>query len=51
MPDVLAAVRELVPWMQGRADALDREAAFPAEEMSRIALAGGLSPPLPVLRG
>jgi alkylation response protein AidB-like acyl-CoA dehydrogenase len=45
----LNAVRELVPWMQSRADALDREAAFPAEEIDRLRCVGALSPPLPLL--
>ena len=43
-----AAVAELVPWMQGRADGLDREAGFPAEEIERLRRVGALSPPLPV---
>jgi alkylation response protein AidB-like acyl-CoA dehydrogenase len=42
------AIGELVPWMQARADALDREAAFPSEEVARLRRAGALSPPLPV---
>jgi hypothetical protein len=29
MSDLLLVVAEWVPWMQGRADQLDREAAFP----------------------
>ncbi len=41
------AVSELVPWMQGRADWLDREAGFPAEEIERLRQVGALSPPLP----
>jgi alkylation response protein AidB-like acyl-CoA dehydrogenase len=46
---LLTAVGELVPWMQGRADALDRDAAFPAAELNRLRAAGALSPALPVL--
>ena len=41
-------IDELIPWMQNRADALDREAAFPAEELVCLRRAGALSPPLPV---
>ncbi len=41
-------VAELVPWMQARAEAADRDAAFPAEEVSALGRAGALSPPLPV---
>lgn len=48
MSALLAAVSELVPWMQQRADALDRNAAFPADEISRLRHIGALSPPLPV---
>ncbi len=39
---------ELVPWMQGRAEALDRDAAFPAEEVDSLRRCGALSLPLPV---
>ena len=49
MSALLTAVSDLVPWMQGRADALDRAAAFPTEEIVRLRGAGALSPPLPVL--
>jgi len=45
MPNVLA---ELVPWMQARAEALDRDAAFPVEEVDRLWQRGLLSLPLPV---
>ena len=48
MSDLLAAVSEVVPWMRGRAAALDRDATFPAEEIERLRRAGALSPPLPV---
>jgi alkylation response protein AidB-like acyl-CoA dehydrogenase len=41
-------IAELIPWMQARADALDRDAAFPAEEIDCLRRAGALSPPLPV---
>ena len=44
----MQAVAELIPWMQARADALDRDAAFPAEEIDCLRRAGALSPPLPV---
>jgi len=49
MSALLTAVSQLVPWMQGRADALDRDAAFPDEEIDRLRAVGALSPPLPVL--
>jgi alkylation response protein AidB-like acyl-CoA dehydrogenase len=49
MSECLRAVSDLVPWMQSCADALDRDAAFPQEEIDRLRLAGALSPPLPVL--
>jgi hypothetical protein len=39
---------EIVRWMQRRAVALDRDAAFPAEEIGRLRRIGALSPPLPV---
>ena len=48
MSALLTAVADLVPWMQGRADALDRDAAFPTEEIVRLRRAGALLPPLPV---
>jgi alkylation response protein AidB-like acyl-CoA dehydrogenase len=44
MPDLLTAIAEMVPWMQSRADALDRDAAFPVEEIARMKAAGALSP-------
>jgi alkylation response protein AidB-like acyl-CoA dehydrogenase len=46
--DMMHAVAELVPWMQSRADALDRDAAFPEEEMECLRRVGALSPPLSV---
>ena len=48
VPHVLNAVSSIVPWMQERADALDRHAQFPAEELARLRQFGALSPPLPV---
>lgn len=42
---------ELVPWMQGRAEALDRGATFPTEEVDRLHRCGALSLPLPVRSG
>jgi alkylation response protein AidB-like acyl-CoA dehydrogenase len=49
MSALLAAVSELVPWMQGRADVLDRRAVFPAEDIDRLRRVGALSLELPVL--
>ena len=49
MPTLLSAVSDLIPWIHSRADALDRDAAFPAQEIDRLRVAGALSPPLPVL--
>ena len=43
-----ADLLESVPWMQSRAEALDRDAAFPAEEMDRLSRIGALTLPLPV---
>jgi alkylation response protein AidB-like acyl-CoA dehydrogenase len=40
------AVAELIPWMQNRADGLDRDAAFPDDEIEYLRRAGALSPPL-----
>jgi alkylation response protein AidB-like acyl-CoA dehydrogenase len=48
MTALLPIVAEWIPWMQSRADALDREAAFPAEEFELLRGIGALSPPLPV---
>ena len=48
MTALLTAVSELVGWMQARAGALDRDAAFPAEEIDRFRSVGALSPALPV---
>jgi alkylation response protein AidB-like acyl-CoA dehydrogenase len=49
MSPLLAAVAEMVPWMQDRAEALDRDASFPAEEIGALRRAGALSPPLPAV--
>jgi alkylation response protein AidB-like acyl-CoA dehydrogenase len=43
-----ARLVDLVPWMQSRAEALDRDATFPAEEISRLWGIGALTLPLPV---
>jgi alkylation response protein AidB-like acyl-CoA dehydrogenase len=48
---ILTEVAELVPWMQARAGTLDRDAAFPAEEIHRLRRVGALSPELPVQGG
>jgi alkylation response protein AidB-like acyl-CoA dehydrogenase len=48
MTDLLTVVAEWIPWMQSRADALDRDAAFPVEEFELLREIGALSPPLPV---
>ena len=48
MTDLLQIVAEWSPWMQSRADMLDREAAFPAEEFDLLRGIGALSGPLPV---
>ena len=48
MSALLTEVAELVPWMQGRAEGLDRDSVFPSEEIDRLRHAGGLSPRLPV---
>lgn len=44
MSTLLTAAAELVPWMQGRAGALDRDAGFPVEEIQRLRLIGALAP-------
>jgi alkylation response protein AidB-like acyl-CoA dehydrogenase len=49
MSALLTAVSQIVPWMQQRADALDRDAAFPAEEIDRLRDLGALTPGLPVM--
>jgi hypothetical protein len=48
MIDLPLIVAEWVPWMQSRADALDRDAAFPVEEFDLLREIGARSPPLPV---
>ncbi len=48
---LLRSVSELLPWMQSRAEGLDRDAAFPALEVDRLRQAGALAPPLPVRDG
>jgi alkylation response protein AidB-like acyl-CoA dehydrogenase len=40
----MQAVSALVPWMQERADELDRNAAFPREELACLRRAGALAP-------
>ncbi|MDB5402437.1 MAG: hypothetical protein JWQ55_4455, partial [Rhodopila sp.] len=49
MSALLTAVSQIVPWMQRRADALDRDAAFPAEEIDQLRDLGALTVPLPVM--
>ena len=46
---MLHAAAELIPWMQDRAVVLDRDAAFPAEEIDSLRRIGALSPRLPLL--
>ncbi len=41
------ALAEHIPWMQARADALDRDSAFPAEEIVRLHRLGALTHPVP----
>ncbi|HEY4173033.1 MAG TPA: acyl-CoA dehydrogenase family protein [Rhodopila sp.] len=48
MTDLLPIAAEWIPWMQSRADALDRDAAFPAEEFDLLRGIGALSAPLSV---
>ncbi len=51
-PETLSAqVAALVPAMQERAGLLDRDAAFPAEDMAAIASSGGLLAPFPLAAG
>ncbi len=45
---MIQAIADLVPWIQARAEAADRDASFPAEEIAALAGVGGLSPPLPI---
>jgi alkylation response protein AidB-like acyl-CoA dehydrogenase len=51
MAKLLSAVAEMIPWMQSRADVLDRDSAFPTEEIARLRAAGALWPPLPIRDG
>lgn len=44
----MTALHSLIPWMQDRARLLDRDAAFPAEEITRLHAIGALAVPLPV---
>ena len=44
---LVAAVREAIPAMQRRAEALDQESAFPAEDIAALRDAGLLASPLP----
>jgi alkylation response protein AidB-like acyl-CoA dehydrogenase len=44
-------VRDLVPWMQQRAPALDDAASFPADEIAALRDAGALAVPLPIEHG
>ena len=48
MSDLLPIVAEAIPWMQSRADILDRDATFPAEEFDLLRGIGALSALLPV---
>jgi alkylation response protein AidB-like acyl-CoA dehydrogenase len=48
MASLLAALAEQLPWMQSRADSLDRDSAFPAEEIVRLHRLGALTHRLPV---
>ncbi len=45
---IASRLLDRVPWMQSRAEALDRDAAFPAEEIDRLWRIGALTLPLPV---
>ena len=40
----MQAIAKLIPWMQSRAEALDRTASFPDEELARLRSAGALVP-------
>jgi len=46
--DTAAAVAGLVPAMRDRAAGLDRESAFPAEDIADLQRAGALAVPLPI---
>ncbi len=45
--DLLAGLGELVPSLQARAEALDAEAAFPAEDVADLRRIGALAAPVP----
>lgn len=49
MSKLVTTVAGMIPWMQGRAGALDRDSAFPIEEIDNLRRAGALSPLLPIL--
>ena len=49
MAGLLSAVTAIIPWMQSRAGALDRNSAFPVEEIARLRHAGALAPSLPAM--
>ncbi len=49
MSALVSAMSELVPWMQQRAGALDRDAAFPREEFENLRQIGALAPNLPIV--
>src|ERR1700761_142994 len=51
MASLAARVLDIVPWMQARAETLDRDAAFPGDEIDRLSRIGTLSLPLPVIAG
>ncbi len=40
----MQAIADLIPWMRSRAEALDRTASFPDEELARLRSAGALAP-------
>jgi alkylation response protein AidB-like acyl-CoA dehydrogenase len=48
MSSLLSLLADLVPLMQSRAEALDRDSAFPAEDVAGLHRLGALSLPLPV---
>jgi alkylation response protein AidB-like acyl-CoA dehydrogenase len=46
MESLTSALAETIPWMQSRAEELDREAAFPRDEIDILRRLGALEPPL-----
>jgi alkylation response protein AidB-like acyl-CoA dehydrogenase len=48
---IASRLLQVVPWMQSRAEVLDRDATFPAEEIGRLWRVGALTLPLPVRSG